>query len=151
MPRVISLDEKPEAVDVSMEADLSHHGLPKLIGIIDLVRKGGRIVDFKTSSTTPNPEKVEHLHETQLSSYAVLYRDAVGKKESGLELHHLVKLKTPKLVVSSFPPMTESQKTRLFRIMESYQEGVERRDWIPSPSPMTCACCEYFNECRKWS
>jgi CRISPR/Cas system-associated exonuclease Cas4 (RecB family) len=147
----ITLEEKPEAVEVTMEADLSQHGLPKLIGIIDLVRKGGRIVDFKTSSITPNAERIEHLHETQMSAYAVLYRDGVGMQEGGLELHHLVKLKTPKLVVSTFPPMTESQKTRFFRIMESYVEGLERRDWIPSPNPMSCAGCEYFNECRKWS
>jgi putative RecB family exonuclease len=147
----IALDEKPEAVEVSTEADLSHHGLPKLVGVIDLVRQGGRIVDFKTSSTTPNPEKVEHLHETQLSSYAVLYRDAVGRKEGGLELHHLVKLKTPKLVVNSFPPMTQNQEARLFRIMESYLNGLDNEDFIPSPSPMSCSCCEYFNECRRWS
>jgi putative RecB family exonuclease len=44
----ISSEEKPEAVEVSVSADLMHHGLPNLIGIIDLVRPGGRIVDFKT-------------------------------------------------------------------------------------------------------
>ena len=37
----ITLDEKPEAVEVSVEADLSEHGLPKLIGVIDLVKTSG--------------------------------------------------------------------------------------------------------------
>lgn len=68
----IKPDEKPEAVEVNVEADLSRHGLPKLIGIIDLVRAGGRIVDFKSSGKTPDPEQVGHLNETQTTSYSVL-------------------------------------------------------------------------------
>ncbi len=147
----IKVDEKPEAVEVAVEADLSRHGLPKLIGIIDLVRQGRRIVDFKTTGQTPNAEKAGHLNETQLSCYSVLYRDCTGTPEAGLELHHLVKLKTPKLVIASLPPMTPAQKERLFHIMESYMEGLERRDWIPSPNVMACSCCEYFNECRRWA
>ncbi len=146
----IQIDEVPEAVEVSVEADLAHHGLPKLIGIIDLVRAGRKIVDFKTTGQTPNPEKAGHLNETQLSCYSVLYRESTGNKETALELHHLVKLKTPKLVIASLPPMNEQQQTKLFRIMDSYQEGVGRMDWIPSPSPMSCACCEFYNECRRW-
>ena len=59
----IKANERPEAVEVPMKAELPG-GLPKLVGIVDLVR-GGRIVDFKTSGQTPNAEKVEHLHETQ--------------------------------------------------------------------------------------
>jgi putative RecB family exonuclease len=145
----IKEDEKPEAVEVSVEADLMHHGLPNLIGIIDLVRPGGRIVDFKTSSKTPNIEMAPHLTDTQTSAYAVLYREATGKKESGIELHHLVKTKSPKLVVTPLDPMTELQQTRLFHIIESYVGGVENKDWIPSPG-FHCSSCEFFNECRAW-
>ena len=119
----IKADEKPEAVEVGVEADLSRHGLPTLVGIIDLVRAGGRIVDFKVVGKTPGPEQVVHVHEVQLTSYSLLYRDATGRKESGLELHHLVKTKAPKLVVSLLPPATEQQQTRLFRQIESYQAG----------------------------
>lgn len=147
----IPQNEKPEGVEVRVEADLHHHGLPQLIGVIDLVRAGGRVVDFKTSGQTPNPERSGHLNETQLSCYSVLYREATGKEEGGLELHHIVKLKTPKLVVQAIQPTTENQITRLFRIIDSYLKGLDRQDWIPSPSPMSCACCEYFNECRRWS
>lgn len=144
-------NEKPEAVEVPVEADLKHHGLPVLIGVLDLVRSGRKIVDFKTTGQTPNPERTSHLNETQLSCYGVLYREATAAKESGFELHSLVKLKTPKLVVTALDSMTGQQEARLFRIMESYVDGLDRMDWIPSPSPMACACCEYFNECRKWS
>ena len=36
----IKADEKPEAGEAAVEADLSQHGLPTLIGIIDLIRAG---------------------------------------------------------------------------------------------------------------
>jgi len=90
---------KPDAVEVPVETDLAGHGLPVLIGVLDLVQ-AGRIIDFKTSSTTPNAEKVAHTTEVQTSSYAVLYREATGRRETGIELHHLVKLKNPKLVIT---------------------------------------------------
>lgn len=145
----IKPDEKPEAVEVTVETDLSHHGLPVLVGIIDLVRHGGRIVDFKTSGKTPDPEQVAHLNGLQLASYSVLYRDVTGKKESGLELHHLVKTKNPKLVVTVLPPTGEVQEVRLYHVMESYVDGLQRNDFVPSPG-IQCAGCEFFNECRAW-
>ena len=141
-------NEAAEGVEVSVEADL---GSTKLIGIIDLVRSGGRIVEFKTTGQTPNPEKAEHIHELQCSCYSVMYREATGQTESAVELHHLVKLKTPKLVVTALPAMTGKQETRLLKTVDSYLAGVQRQDWVPSPSPMACACCEFFNRCRQWS
>jgi PD-(D/E)XK nuclease superfamily len=145
----IKANEMPEAVEVPMESDLSKYGLPTLIGIVDLVRYGGKIVDFKTSGKTPDPEDAIHQNEAQLSCYSVLYRDATGHLESGRELHHLVKTKTPKLVITELPPMTDAQRVRLFRMLESYVEGVVREDFVPSPG-FACAGCEFFNECRKW-
>lgn len=61
----ILANELPEAVEVAMAADLSSKGLPTLIGILDLVRAGGRIVDFKTAGKTPDPADTLHQHETQ--------------------------------------------------------------------------------------
>lgn len=145
----IPADVKPDAVEVPVEADLSAQGLPTLVGVIDLVQQG-RIIDFKSSSQTPNPEKVAHTTEIQTSSYSVLYRAATGKRERGIELHHLVKTKNPKLIITTLEPMTAQQQTRLFRSMESYVNGLEQRDWIPSPG-MQCSSCEFFNECRRWS
>ena len=106
-------DEKPEAVEVSVEADLTRHGLPGLVGIIDLVRPGGRIVDFKTSGKTPDPEQAGHLNETQTTAYAVLYRQAAGKAESGIELHTSSKRRTPSWSSQSLGRPTEAQVTRL--------------------------------------
>ncbi len=140
---------RPDAVEVPVEADLHEHGLPTLIGVLDLVQ-AGIIVDYKTSGQTPNPERAVHTHEVQTSSYAVLYREATGKREAGIEVHTLVKLKTPKLVVTATPPMSDPQQTRLFRLIEAYVQGLDRADFVPSPG-LQCVSCEFFNECRLWS
>ncbi len=145
----IKAAEKPEAVEVAVGADLAHQGLPRLVGILDLVRAGGRIVDFKVVGKSPDAEMVVHTTEVQLTAYSLLYRDSTGHKENGLELHHLVRTKTPKLIITSLPPATQQQHDRLFRQMESYQRGVENEDFVPSPG-IACAACEFFNECRKW-
>lgn len=141
-------DLRPDAVEVPVEADLSEHGLPTLIGVLDLVQRGV-IVDYKTSGQTPNPERTVHLHEIQTSSYAVLYREATGHQEVGIEVHTLVKLKTPKLVVTATPPMSDQQRTRLFYLIEAYAHGIDERYFVPSPG-MQCASCEFFAECRAW-
>ena len=143
-------NEMAEGVEVRVEADLSKHGLPKLIGILDLVRAGGRIVDYKTVGQTPSDEKAVHTNEVQLSAYSVLYRDSTGKTESGRDLHQLVKTKTPKLIITQQGPMEERQQTRLFKQMESYVAGLDRQDFVPSPG-MQCTMCSYINECRRWS
>jgi putative RecB family exonuclease len=145
----IKSNDIPEAVEVPVEADLAKHGLPVLVGILDLVRAGGRIVDFKTSGKTPSAEDAIHMNETQLSCYSVLYREAAGKRESARELHHLVKTKIPKLVITRLGPMGDNQRVRLFKMMDSYAEGLAREDFVPAPG-FQCAGCEFFNECRRW-
>jgi putative RecB family exonuclease len=136
----IPANSKPEAVEVPVETDLHQHGLPTLIGVLDLVQ-AGIIIDYKTSGQTPNAERVAHTTEVQTSAYAVL--------ERGIELHHLVKLKNPKLVITALEPMSEHQQTRLFNLMEAYVDGLDRRDFVPSPG-LQCAACEFFNACRGW-
>ncbi len=140
---------KPDAVEVAVEADLSGHGLPRLIGILDLVQQK-IITDYKTASSTPTAEKVQHTTEVQTTSYALLYRHNTGTKEAGLALHHLVKLKNPKVVITTLPPMTTQQRHRLFHQMDSYLTGIQNKDFIPSPGHQ-CSSCEFFNECRQWS
>lgn len=145
----IPADEKPEAVEATVEKDLGSHGLPMLIGVLDLVRAGGRIVDFKTTGRTPDPKMTLHTNEVQLTAYALLYREATDRRETALELHSLVKTKTPKIVIVESGPSTDAQITRLFRLIESYVRGVESEDFVPAPG-IQCAGCEFFNECRRW-
>lgn len=145
----IKQDERPEAVEVSAEANLDHLGLPTLIGVLDLVRQGGKIVDFKLVGKSPDPKQAEHIYEVQLTAYSVLYRDATGKQESGMELHHLVRTKQPKFILTPMPPATQQKHDRLYRLMDAYQQGLDREDFVPSPS-FACAGCEFFHECRRW-
>ena len=145
----IKADELPEAVEVPVEADLSQHGLPVLIGVLDLVRAGGRIVDFKTAAKAPDRDMALHQNGVQLDCYSVLYREATGQRETGRELHHLVKTKTPKLVITPVEPMLDYQQTRLFRLMENYVEGLAREDFVPAPG-FGCMGCEFMAECRLW-
>lgn len=144
----IPQNSAPDAVEVPVEADLSPHGLPRLIGVLDLVQCGV-IVDFKTAATTPSPDRVAHNNEIQTTAYALLYRATNDVSERGFEIHTLVKLKTPKLIVAVLPPMSNGQQTRFFRLIESYLAGLDRGDWMPSPG-LHCAACEYFKECRSW-
>jgi putative RecB family exonuclease len=126
-------NEEVEGVEMGAEADLSSHGLPKLVGVIDLVRAKRRIVNFKTTSRTPDAEMLAHTTETQTTSYGLLYREATGFKEGGIELHHLIRTKLPRLVVTKLGPVRESQKNRLFRVMDAYVKGLDREDFTPSP------------------
>ena len=142
-------DELPEAVEVPVEADLSQHGLPVLIGILDLVRAGGRIVDFKSAAKVPDKEMALHQNGVQLDCYSVLYREATGQREAGRELHHLVKTKVPKLIITETGPMLEYQRNRLFRLMEDYVDGLERENFIPAPG-FGCMGCEFMAECKKF-
>lgn len=142
----IPVNEKPEAVEVSVEVDLTQHGLTTLRGFIDIIRPEGRIVDFKTTASSPDPQQAYHRNLLQLTIYGVLYEEATGVKARGFELHHLVKTKVPKLVVTEHPATGEPEKTRLFRSIESYLAGVEREDWVASPG-LQCASCEYFQLC----
>ena len=119
------------------------HGLPTLVGVLDLVQNE-TVIDFKTSSTTPNPERAALVNATQATAYAMLYRENTGRKEVGIELHHLVKLKQPKLVVVTLPSIGEREQSRLLRVIDSYVEGLDRRDFIPSPG-LQCASCEFFS------
>ena len=145
----IKSNEMPEAVEVPVEADLTKHGLPVLIGVLDLVRSGGRIVDFKSTGKTPDNDMALHQNGLQLDCYSVLYRESTGKREAGRELHHLVKTKVPKVIVTETGPMLEYQRNRLFRLMENYVDGLDREDFVPAVG-FGCMGCEYQSNCRAW-
>ena len=139
---------KPDAVEVSVEADLSSRGLPTLVGVLDLVQDQ-TVIDFKTSASTPNADRAALVNSTQATAYSLLYRENTGQREQGVELHHLVKLKSPKLVVIYLSPVGDRECARLFRVMDSYVAALDRRDFIPSPG-LQCVGCEFFAECAAW-
>ena len=53
-------------------------------------------------------------------------------------------------VVTQQGPMTEPERTRLFRQLESYSEGLARQDCVPSLG-MQCSMCPFLAECRVWN
>ena len=121
-----------------------------MIGIIDLVRPGGKIIDFKTAARAPSSRMAALQHGTQLACYALLYREATGETESGLELHHLIKTKVPKIIIAKLGPMKPAQESHLFFLIDDYLEGIANERWVPSPG-QHCAWCDYANRCRSAS
>ena len=83
-----------------------------------------RIIDFKTSGSTPNADRAALVNGTQATAYSILYRENTGRKEAGVELHHLVKLKSPRLVVIYLSPVGDRECARLFRVIDAYVEGL---------------------------
>ena len=55
-----------------MKSISTTHGLPVFVGVLDLVRAGGVIVDVKTTGRSPDPEMVRHTTEVQTTGYALL-------------------------------------------------------------------------------
>lgn len=145
----VAPDERPEGVEVEVEFSLGD-GLPPLYGIIDLVRPGGRIVDYKSAARSPGEDLAAHQHATQLACYALLYRSATGEMETGFELHHLIKTKVPKVVISTYAPMSAAMESELFFLVDDYLEGIAREAWVPSPG-QHCAWCDHLALCRKRS
>ena len=94
-----------------------------------------------------NASPWEPTVETSEFAYGLLYRGSTGEVETGFELHHLVKTKAPKLVVTRHPSITNKQQKKLFRSIESFVDGVQREDWVASPG-LQCASCEFFSECK---
>ena len=142
-------EEKPEGVEVEVECSLGD-GIPPLFGIIDLVRPGGKIVDYKSAARSPGGEMAAHQHATQLAVYGLIYRGTTGTQETGFELHHLIKTKVPKVVVSTYGPMSAAMESELFFLIDDYLEGIAREAWVPSPG-QHCAWCDHLALCRKRS
>ena len=131
-----------------MEADLSSHGLPTLVGVLDLVQNE-TIIDFKTSGTTPNADRAVLVNGTQATAYSLLYRENTGRKEAGIELHHLVKLKAPSSW-SSTCLLSETENAR----GSSASSTPTWKAWNGATSFPHRGCnaprCEFFQECAAW-
>ena len=143
----IPKDERPEGVEVLVERDFQASGYPPLRGVIDLVRPGGRIIDFKTAARSPDTSMVAHLNQVQRTAYALLYREATGKQEQEMEFHYLLKTKEPRVVVVNLPPVTPEHCRSFSRLIESYVSGVSDEDFVPSPG-QHCSWCDYLDRCK---
>ena len=130
---------KPDAVEVSVEADLASHGLPTLVGVLDLVQNES-IIDFKTTR-----------HDAQPGACRPGQRHAGHRVLAPLPGEHRQKGSRHRVAPSGqaqaaqarghpLPP-GERSKPALRVIDPTSRAG--RRDFIPSPG-LQCASCEFF-------
>jgi len=145
----MEVTEKPQAVEVMVERVSRCPWSSSAQRCHRPGATGRRDRGFQNLGPFTDSALIAHQHEVQLGCYALLYREATGQGKGGFELHHLVKTKEPKLVVTALAPMDRGQISRLVRTMESYVNGVKAEDWIPSPG-QHCAWCDYFAQCRAW-
>jgi hypothetical protein len=147
-------EPQPLAVETSLESALvdpvTGEELMPLLGIVDLVvpsNEGPVICDFKTAASSTTPTEMQH--EIQLSCYAFLFRQMTGQKEAGLEIRSLVKTKTPQIGVHRFGPRGNRHFRRLFAVVKSYVEDLERERFLMRPG-WTCGSCDFRERCAEW-
>lgn len=143
------LTDKPLGVELKLEA--YEHPLvdSPLVGIVDLIRGDGTVVDYKTCAATPDLALEAFLHEAQMTCYGLLYQESAGTPVKGLELIYLVKTKSPKIIRQSFDAPTEAHKQRFFGMLESYADGVYHERFYPQPGQQ-CRFCQFRQECAQW-
>jgi len=148
--RPVVPDERPEGVEVQVECSLGV-GTP---AALRHHRSGAGHPDGSSTTSrrpaVPSEGMAEHQHSTQLSVYALLYRSATGERETGFELHHLIKTKVPKVIISTYGPMSAAMESELFFLIDDYLDGIAREAWVPSPG-QHCAWCDHLSSCRKRS
>ena len=149
-------EPRPLAVEATMEVPLvdpftgEDLGIP-LLGIVDLVlddADGPVVRDFKTSSRSAPPFEV--THEVQLTSYGYLFRRTTGREEIGLEIHSLIKTKTPKVEGHRYPARTDAHFRRLFAVIREYLDALDHGRFSYRPG-WGCAMCDFReSHCLKW-
>jgi len=120
-----------------------------LVGVLDLVVEGNVPVDFKTVHSTPDLEDEAWQNEIQLTAYHLLMVDATGEVPGPGELVYLAKLKTPKVITQTLPPVDATRIGRFAALAERYVEGVSREEYYPSPG-MACRWCSFRRQCSAW-
>jgi len=150
-------EPRPLAVEATMEVLLvdplngEDLGIP-LLGIVDLVvddSDGPVVRDFKTSSRSAPPFEI--THEIQLTSYSYMFRHTTGREEVGLEIHSLIKTKTPKIEAHHYPARTAAHFRRLFGVLREYLDALDAGRFNYQPG-WGCAMCDYRDsECREWA
>lgn len=141
-------DEKPMGVEVQVRAELPWLALP-VLGVLDLVTVGRRVVDYKTCASTPDLAVEPWLHEIQTTAYALLVEHATEAPSTGTDLVFLVKTKTPKILVHGIAPPTTVQRARFAAWVDVYANAVANDHYFPQPG-MHCSWCSYRAECSAW-
>ncbi len=150
-------DEKPQAVEVTLESSLvdpvtgEDLGIP-LLGVVDLIldaEEGAVIADFKTSSRSSEP--LEIVHEIQLTSYAWLFRQVSPYPEAGLQIRSLIKTKVPKVEFHAYPARSDGHFRRLFAVIREYLDSLDSNRFSFRPG-FGCGMCDFCQtHCHRWA
>lgn len=132
-----SVEEKFEVAFTNVEYKMS--------GRMDLTTTNGRLIDFKTARKSP-PE-----NEAEASEQLTAYQIALGDKPKSLEIHGLIRKKTPEIVVRIAPARPQS---RINDFLENFgkvatliKTGLFPKVLENAPgSP--CSWCGYYEKCR---
>jgi len=120
------------------------------VGVLDLVRRGNVITDYKSIARTPSDLDLESWnHELQLTCYELLFEQATGESVSAKELIYLVKTKQPKVIRQNIKPADLIQRERFRNMVQTMVDGVENERFYPCPG-MQCSWCDFRKECSQW-
>lgn len=126
-----------------------------LLGVLDLVDEGDRVIDHKTSKKTANQKDWDT--STQLSVYALTFQAKNGKPPTDIIVEQLVDTKTPKRVTFHTERIMADYRALVARI-NTVVDGIEKGMFLPANtgwwgcSPKYCGywkTCNYVNSERK--
>jgi len=120
----------------------------EVVGILDAVSDGA-LVEYKTSSRTPNQAMVDS--DLQLTLYSWAYRMLYGVPEDKIIVVYLVKTKRPKIQVVE-THRNDDDYTKLICLMEQVIKAIDAGFFYPNPiGGFGCGLCQYKVECKDWS
>lgn len=139
----IRLENKPLSVEKRFEIEFSNTNY-KMLGVTDLETTDGRVIDWKTTKKS-YPANGAEISD-QLTTYGIQNPEA-----KSLELHVMVRTKTPKLQVLKSAPRTPEQQGELLgniaRVAILIKTGIFPKVLENAPgSP--CSWCGYYEKCR---
>ena len=134
-----------EPVQVERFFRLELQGYPMdLVGRID-IEEAETIRDTKTASKSPQEDEA---HESdQLTIYALGKKVTTGSMPTRLYLDHLIRTKSPKVVVQE-TERTDADFKRIFRLIERGTEVIEKGAFMPNPDWWGCSdrWCGYWSD-----
>lgn len=121
--------------------------LPRALkGYFDFVLEDGTVVELKTSSRPWSEWDLErHL---QIGAYVAAGHVRSGGDPSRLDVHVLVKTKTPRLQVLTVE-RGEGENRWWLAAAVDLERAILAGNYPPSPGPL-CVECEYRRTCRNW-
>lgn len=123
-------------------------------GVIDLVDDKRRVRDWKT--TKRRPSAAGGLYITQMTGYALAYRQKTGLVESEVVLDHLIRTKLPQyLPIASGGPIDNGAIVTFAKIVSDVSAQIQEGRFLPNGlMSQACTWCGYTQICpayREWA